>query len=56
MLRLGVQHAGLKPREFWQLTPAELMLILGLDQDEKPLNRARMLELEEQFSRNQKDL
>lgn len=29
LLRAGVQGLGLKPDEFWSLTPAELQLMLG---------------------------
>lgn len=29
LLRAGVQGLGLKPDEFWALTPAELQLMLG---------------------------
>lgn len=32
LLRAGLQGLGLKPDEFWVLTPAELQLMLG-DQD-----------------------
>nr|WP_258165095.1 rcc01693 family protein [Oceanibium sediminis] len=31
LMRLGLQDLGLKPAEFWALTPAELMLMAGLD-------------------------
>lgn len=31
LIRLGVAEIGLRPAEFWDLTPAELMLIAGLD-------------------------
>ena len=29
LLRVGVRGLGLKPDEFWALTPAELQLMLG---------------------------
>ncbi|WP_300029409.1 rcc01693 family protein [uncultured Roseobacter sp.] len=29
LLRAGVRGLGLRPEEFWQLTPAELQLLLG---------------------------
>lgn len=29
LLRAGVQGLGLRPDEFWRLTPAELQLMLG---------------------------
>jgi uncharacterized phage protein (TIGR02216 family) len=30
-MRAGLRGLGLKPAEFWALTPAELMLMLGLE-------------------------
>ena len=48
LLKLGLQH-GLRPSDFWKLTPAELLLVLGLDGSEKPLNRARLAELEQLY-------
>jgi uncharacterized phage protein (TIGR02216 family) len=47
-MRAGVA-GGLKPAEFWALTPAELILVLGLEAVEKPLNRARLVELEQMY-------
>ena len=48
LLRVGAA-GGLKPAEFWSLTPAELVLVLGLEAVEKPLNRARLEELERMY-------
>lgn len=48
LLRVAV-GAGLRPCEFWQLTPAELVLVLGLEDQEKPLTRARLAELEQAY-------
>lgn len=31
LLRAGLHGLGLKPAEFWALTPVELMLMLGRD-------------------------
>lgn len=31
LMRLGLVEIGLRPAEFWDLTPAELMLIAGID-------------------------
>ncbi len=36
---------GLHPAAFWQLTPVELRLMLGQEQAERPLSRARLAEL-----------
>ena len=49
LLRAGLQTLRLKPAEFWSLTPAELALMLGLDQRPLPMGRARLLQLTEQF-------
>ena len=49
LLRAGLQTLRLKPSEFWSLTPAELALMLGLDQRPLPMGRARLLQLSEQF-------
>jgi len=48
LLRVAVA-AGLRPAEFWGLTPAEFVLVLGLDAQEKPLTRARLAELDAAF-------
>lgn len=29
LMRLGLSHLGLRPAEFWALTPVELRLMLG---------------------------
>lgn len=31
LMRAGIIGRGLKPAEFWDLTPAELALMLGID-------------------------
>ena len=36
-MRAGIKGLGLRPAEFWALTPAELMLMLGHDAGEAPL-------------------
>ncbi|MBB96443.1 MAG: hypothetical protein CML68_17840 [Rhodobacteraceae bacterium] len=40
MMRAGMLGLGLKPAEFWALTPAELRLLLGQTGAAAPLNRA----------------
>lgn len=45
LMRAGLRGLGLRPDEFWALTPAELSLMLGTDQGAAPLNRARLDEL-----------
>lgn len=36
-MRVGFQGLGLRPGEFWALTPAELCLMLGQSAGEKPM-------------------
>jgi uncharacterized phage protein (TIGR02216 family) len=40
LLRAGLQGLGLTPRDFWELTPAELLLMLGEAPQLTPLGRA----------------
>lgn len=49
LLRIGVRGLGLRPEQFWRLTPAELMLMLGAGQGPAPLNRSRLEDLARQF-------
>jgi len=44
-MRAGMRGLGLKPDEFWRLSPVELMLMLGRESGDAPLNRARLDEL-----------
>ena len=39
LLRAGLTRLRLKPAEFWALTPAELMLMLGLGGGAAPMAR-----------------
>ena len=48
-MRAGLHGLGLKPAEFWKLSPAELMLMLGRDGGDAPLNRNRLDELTRAF-------
>lgn len=45
LMRAGLRGLGLHPREFWQLTPAELMLMLGSEEQQHPLSRTRLEDL-----------
>lgn len=47
MLRAGVGGLGLRPAEFWALTPGELALMLG--KAEGPLDRAGLEALAARF-------
>ncbi|GAD57163.1 MAG: putative phage protein (TIGR02216 family) [Limimaricola cinnabarinus] len=44
MMRAGICGLGLRPAEFWALTPAELRLMLGPAGPE-PMRRDRLIEL-----------
>ncbi len=45
LMRAGLHGAGLRPAEFWALSPAELMFVLGRSAAEAPLGRSRLEEL-----------
>lgn len=42
LMRAGMQGLGLRPAEFWSLTPAELALMLGVNPASAPMSRARL--------------
>lgn len=45
LMRAGLRGLGLRPDQFWQLTPAELLLMLGEGAQDAPMGRARLEEL-----------
>ncbi|MEM7732713.1 MAG: rcc01693 family protein [Pseudomonadota bacterium] len=45
LMRAGLRGAGLRPKEFWALTPAELELMLGKPEGIAPLTRAGLKDL-----------
>lgn len=49
LMRAGMRDLGLKPHEFWALTPAELWLLLGPDAGEMPMGRTRLDALSARF-------
>lgn len=49
LMRAGIAARGLTPREFWALTPAELLLMLGRGGGPAPMGRARLAELANAF-------
>ncbi len=49
LMRAGCRSLGLSPSEFWKLTPAELLMLLGRDGATAPLNRQRLLDLTRAF-------
>ena len=54
LMRAGMRGLGLRPAEFWALTPAELMLMLGLDGGPASMGRARLAELSAAFPDEQR--
>lgn len=49
LMRLGLLRLGLQPAVFWDLTPAELMLIAGEDEAPRSITRAAFEELAARF-------
>jgi len=49
LMRAGIRGLGLRPDEFWRLTPAELTLMLGQGSGSAPLSRSRLDELARAF-------
>lgn len=50
LMRAGLHSLGLSPADFWNLTPAEFLMMLGLENDGSGvLNRARLAELSARF-------
>jgi len=49
LIRAGIGGLGLRPDEFWALTPGELALMLGPGSGAVPLSRGRLDELAEAF-------
>ncbi|GGG64245.1 hypothetical protein GCM10011415_08480 [Salipiger pallidus] len=45
LMRAGFRGLGLRPDEFWALTPVELRLMLGEESGQIPMGRARLDEL-----------
>ncbi|WP_417244171.1 rcc01693 family protein [Celeribacter sp.] len=45
LMRAGIRGLGLRPSEFWALTPAELLIMLGSGSGSAPMGRARLDEL-----------
>ena len=48
-MRAGMRGLGLKPREFWDLTPAELALMLGIEFGAGAMTRGRLGALMAEF-------
>ena len=54
LMGAGLRGLGLKPVEFWALTPAELMLMLGVGGGDAPLTRDRLDQLIRAFPDDEK--
>ncbi|MER5170235.1 rcc01693 family protein [Thioclava sp. GXIMD2076] len=55
LMRAGIKGLGLRPQEFWALTPAELALMLGDVPSMRPLTRSRLEELARAFPDHRPD-
>lgn len=59
LMRAGLGGAGLRPGEFWGLTPVELMILLGREGGGEgagaPLSRARLEELAAAYPDERRD-
>jgi uncharacterized phage protein (TIGR02216 family) len=42
LLKAGVRGLGLRPDQFWCLTPAEFRLMLGIDAGSAPMGRSAL--------------
>jgi len=49
LIHAGIAQLRLKPVEFWALTPAELMLMLGQDGATPPMGRGGLSDLLKRF-------
>jgi uncharacterized phage protein (TIGR02216 family) len=49
LMQVGLFQLKLSPKEFWQLTPLELRVMLGVDQTAAPLTRSGLEELSKSF-------
>ncbi len=45
LMQAGIRGLRLRPREFWDLTPAELALLLGHGGEDAPLTRSGLDDL-----------
>lgn len=49
LMRAGITEGGLRPPEFWALSPAELLVVLGRQGSGAPMSRSRFEDLAAQF-------
>ena len=52
LMRVALHGLRLRPRDFWQLTPAELWMLLGEGAADAPMGRARLEELAQTYPDN----
>jgi len=52
LMRVALRGLRLQPREFWQLTPVELLMMLGEGAVDAPMGRARLEQLTKAFPDN----
>lgn len=45
LMRAGLRGLGLRPDQFWALTPAELALMMGVEAGPPAMTRGRLAEL-----------
>lgn len=55
LMRAGIRGAGLRPAEFWALTPAELMMVLGIEPGTAPMSRTRLEALAARYPDERRD-
>ncbi|MDP5305651.1 rcc01693 family protein [Paracoccus spongiarum] len=49
LMRAGLRGLGLRPDQFWSLTPAELALMLGVEAGPPAMTRSRLAALASRF-------
>ena len=52
LMRAGFRGLGLRPEQFWQLTPVELLMMLGEGANDAPMGRSRLEELSQAYPDN----
>ena len=55
LMRAGMRGLGLKPTDFWALSPAELAMMLGVEANSKLMTRSRLKLLTERYPDQQQD-
>ena len=49
MLRLAMRDLGLRPEDFWALTPVEFAIFAGIEAGSAPLTRSVLAALEAEY-------